>query len=100
MARGGYDGRAAATSAQSPRTSAQLVKPPRASGCTCEQVASPESDGHSLPYLVTSHVLAPGDRKLFSTDVSIESHVLGGGDKKRVTFSLLVLSVRFRYAHA
>ena len=89
LARGGYDGRAAATSTQSPRTSAQLAKPPRASGCACEQVASPESDGHSLPYLVTSHVLAPGDRKLFSADVSIESHVLGEGIKRESPSPLL-----------
>ena len=85
--------------AQSPRTSARLAKPPRASGYACKQVTSPENDDHSLPYLVTSHVLAPGDRKLFSTDVSIESHVLGEGIK-RVTFSPLGPSVRFCYAHA
>lgn len=49
---------------------------------TSEQVASPQNDNCSIPYLITPHVLAPGDRKLFSTDISIKSHVLGEGTKR------------------
>ena len=40
-------------------------------------VVSPQNDNQSIPYLIAPHILAPGDRKLFSTDISIKSHILG-----------------------
>lgn len=68
----------ATASASNSRTPALLARP---SSHTRERVASRQSDHHSIPYLVSAHVLAPGNRKLFSTDVSIKSHVLGEGIK-------------------